>query len=328
MIQGLCDRLIRALARLRDWAGGRVLARDSRQWAAHPAGAGGPSQPSGVQRAQAQMRPSSRARPKGTLLYLPAVPLLAAALWALGSGWLGAVLANGAAFALFIAAARLTRRGTGAAGEQRALALGRWLPAVPLRDLGGALTVLATAFTAYFSVGHGLAASLLFGAVAGAGFHLFYGFVPLRRRAPASPAETRAQRTTSLLEEAERRIRDIEQTSLAIGNAELKARLWRIALQARRILGQIAERPESMHRARRFLTTYLEGAQQVTRGYARSHVLAQDRAGELEQSFRNVLITIEEVFVEQERRLLESDLMDLDVQIEVLQKQLKHEGIL
>lgn len=274
------------------------------------------------------MRPSAPERTRGGLLYLPAVPLLAAALWALGSGRPGAVLANGLAFALFIAAARLTRRGTGAAGAGRSLELARWLPALPLRDLGGALTVLATSFTAYFSVGHGAAVSLLFGAVAAAGFHLFYGFVPLRRRDAPSPGDTRAQRTTSLLEEAERRIADIEQTSLAIGNAELKARLWRIAMQARRILGQIAERPEALHRARRFLTTYLAGAQQVTRGYARTHVLAQDRAQELEQSFRNVLITIEDVFGEQEQRLLESDLMDLDVQIEVLQKQLKHEGIL
>jgi hypothetical protein len=39
------------------------------------------------------------------------------------------------------------------------------------------------------------------------------------------------------------------------------------------------------------------------------------------------LITIEDVFAEQERKLLETDLMDLDVQIEVLAKQLKREGI-
>ncbi len=36
----------------------------------------------------------------------------------------------------------------------------------------------------------------------------------------------------------------------------------------------------------------------------------------------------EEVFGEQQKRLLETDLMDLDVQIEVLTKQLKREGII
>jgi len=40
-----------------------------------------------------------------------------------------------------------------------------------------------------------------------------------------------------------------------------------------------------------------------------------------------VLDSIETVFQEQKDKLLEEDLFDLDVQIEVLAKQLKHEGI-
>jgi hypothetical protein len=268
-------------------------------------------------------------RPKGTLLYLFSAPLLAAAMWALASGRAGAALANAAAFVLFVGAAQLTRRGTGERGEGRALALGHRLPAVPLRNLGGALAVVATGFAAHFSVGHGIAVSVLFGAAAAAGFHLWYDFVPLRRPAvPLAPPSPAVERANAALNEAEGRIRDIEQASLAIGNPELKARLWRIALKARQILGHIGERPEAWRRARRFLTTYLEGTQQVTRGYVRTHALADERAGELEQNFRKVLVTIEEVFAEQEKRLLDSDLMDLDVQIEVLRKQLEQEGIL
>jgi hypothetical protein len=247
---------------------------------------------------------------------------------ALARGEAGAVVANAAALVLFLGAAQLTRRGTGAQGEGRVVSLGRLLPSVPVRNLGGGLLVLATAFTAFFAVGHGPLMSLLFGAAATAGFHLFYGFARLRRPEIPEPADPAAEKAASALEEAEARIRDIEQASLSIGNTELKARLWRIALQARRILERIGEHPESLRRARRFLTTYLEGAQQVTRGYARTHVLAQERAGELEQNFRSVLITIEDVFAEQEKHLLEEDLMDLDVQIEVLSKQLKREGIL
>jgi hypothetical protein len=70
---------------------------------------------------------------------------------------------------------------------------------------------------------------------------------------------------------------------------------------------------------------YLEGAEQVTQGYAATHRLAD--FSELEQSFRSVLVTIEEVFGEQQKRLLDADLLDLDVKIEVLHKQLKREGI-
>jgi 5-bromo-4-chloroindolyl phosphate hydrolysis protein len=130
---------------------------------------------------------------------------------------------------------------------------------------------------------------------------------------------------TEALAEAEERLLNIEQAAGRIGNPELRRRLGRIADQGREILGRIEQRPRDLRRARKFLTVYLEGAERVTRGYAATH-RAADYA-ELEQSFRNVLITIEDVFAEQQKRLLETDLMDLDVQIEVLEKQLKREGI-
>ena len=47
----------------------------------------------------------------------------------------------------------------------------------------------------------------------------------------------------------------------------------------------------------------------------------------METNFRKVLVTIEEVFEQQRKRLLENDVMDLDVQIEVLATQLRNEGI-
>jgi 5-bromo-4-chloroindolyl phosphate hydrolysis protein len=64
----------------------------------------------------------------------------------------------------------------------------------------------------------------------------------------------------------------------------------------------------------------------VTEGYARLHQETQSK--ELEENYRRVLITIEEVFREQRQKLLETDIQDLDVKIEVLATQLKHEGVI
>ena len=47
----------------------------------------------------------------------------------------------------------------------------------------------------------------------------------------------------------------------------------------------------------------------------------------LEQNFVNVLESIESVFLEQKEKLIENEVFDLDIQIEVLTKQLKQEGI-
>ena len=80
-----------------------------------------------------------------------------------------------------------------------------------------------------------------------------------------------------------------------------------------------------MRRARRFLVTYLEGAERVATGYAHRH--RHDRDGELESNFRRVLVTIEQTFEQQYQRLLAHDLRDLDVQIEVLEQQMRREGL-
>jgi hypothetical protein len=48
----------------------------------------------------------------------------------------------------------------------------------------------------------------------------------------------------------------------------------------------------------------------------------------LEQNFKTALDTIESAFQEQRQKLLEEDMFDLDVKIEVLTTQLKHDGIM
>jgi hypothetical protein len=63
----------------------------------------------------------------------------------------------------------------------------------------------------------------------------------------------------------------------------------------------------------------------VTEGYVRTHQQAQSQ--QLEANFRNVLTTIEDVFKEQQQKLLDNDVLDLDIKIEVLSEQLKREGV-
>ena len=93
----------------------------------------------------------------------------------------------------------------------------------------------------------------------------------------------------------------------------------------RDILDELEANPSAIRRTRKFLLVYLDSTSKVTNGYANTHLQAD--IPELEQNFRNVLDSIESVFKDQKAKLLQEDLFDLDVQIEVLTKQLKHEGI-
>jgi hypothetical protein len=259
------------------------------------------------------------------LLFALPAPLLLASIIALGAGHFGSVLADGSAFGLYMLGAWLTRRGLEGA-DAKPLVRHTSRLRLSRKNLGAGLVTAATGVAAYFGVGHGVATSLAFSAVALFAFYLLYGLDPIRasRIRPEKNAEGDA--VAKALAEAQRRIENIDHAAEAIGNRELRARLGRIGRQGREILELIERRPRDLRRARKFLTVYLEGAEQVTEGYARTHRLADSR--QLEQNFRNVLVTIEEVFREQQKRLLETDVMDLDVQIEVLTKQLKHEGIL
>jgi len=136
------------------------------------------------------------------------------------------------------------------------------------------------------------------------------------------PADARVR---TALQRAEGRVLAIELAAEGIGNAELEARLRRIASLGRGILALIAERPTELARARKFLNVYLEGAERVASRYVRTHRLS--RSGVLESSFRNILAEIEAVFERQRKQLLAHDIDDLDVQIEVLRKQLEREGL-
>jgi hypothetical protein len=258
------------------------------------------------------------------LLWVLSAPLLLAALSALARGHLVGFLGDALAWGLIAGAAVLTRRGVVDQDAVRERRFSRgWR--LPLKNLAAAVLGLGTAVAAVAGAGYDLAVGIAFGAVAVLGYHLVYGLEPIRTGGRLAPADKESRAVVETLAEAEGRLLNIERAAAAIGNPELSQRLQRIAGQGRGMLEQIAERPSDLRRARRFLAVFLEGAEQVSDGYVRAHHHAA--SPKLEQSFRNVLVNIEDQFIRQRERLRQADVLDLDVQIEVLKKQLEQEGI-
>lgn len=262
--------------------------------------------------------------PRMVLLWVLSAPLLLGALSALAQGHFAGFLGDALGWGLIAGSAVLTRQGVAdqGAGRERRFSRG-WR--LPLKNLAAAVLGLGTAVAAVAGAGHGLAVGIAFGAVAVLGYHLVYGLEPLRVGGRLAAADKESRAVSEALAEAEGRLINIERAAAAIGNPELRQRLTRIAAQGRGMLEQIAERPSDLRRARRFLTVFLEGAEQVSDGYVRTHHHAD--SPELEQSFRNVLVSIEDQLIRQRERLRQRDVLDLDVQIEVLKKQLEQEGI-
>ena len=253
-----------------------------------------------------QDAPRSGTTPR-LLFHLP-LPVALAALVAMVRGQLLPLLGDTLGYGLFLAGALVVRRGLAEPA--------RW----PLKTLGAMLIAAATGVTVWLGVGRDPAVAAVFAVVALLACALTYGLdlAPALRRRPLPGA---GSHTRATLAEAARSIAAIEEDISDIRQPELNARLRRILQLASNILERLEEDPRDLYRARTFLNVYLEGVQRVVEGYARTHQRVV--APELDERFRAALLTIEEVFHAQEQKLLETDLEDLDVQIEVLMRQLE-----
>ena len=265
---------------------------------------------------------------RGILLYLLGLPLLPAALFALQDGEIIKALARGAGFALIMTAATLIRKGIRLDNEARKRRLRRRASTVRYRMIGAILVSLGVFLVAWLGMRadqYGLIESVLWSLTTLLGCYLYYDFDPARKDPEIAAVGITTEEIIELLDEAEDKLENIENSSRQIHNVEFKDRLRRIVKEARVILDTIESDPVDANRARKFLKVYLDGAQQVTEGYARTHTQGEEH--QLEDNFRRVLTTIETVIAEQQEKLKENNLSDLDVNIEVLQMQIEKEGV-
>ncbi len=261
---------------------------------------------------------------KARLLWWLPLPLIPATIFALIGGHFTELLANSAAYALFVVGAILTNNGFKQAVKQRQQHFQtgiRW----PLKTFGALTVSAATTLTAWIGANHGLPIALTFGAGSFVAFVLLYGLEQNEQKNQQNPLMGNDQRVIKALQKAEQKILDIEAAAMKINQRELNQRLARINTLGRDILTEIARDPRDLQRARKFLNTYLDGTQRVVTGFAEAH--KDNKSHPLEDNFRRVLISIEDVFEKQYQRLLENDLQDLDIQMEVLETQLKYEGL-
>lgn len=262
-------------------------------------------------------------------LRVAAVPFAWPLLLALVRGALVDFVAIGAAMALLFYAGRQVDEGLVAEHERPASAPAAGRTRQP-RLLGAAMTGLAGLLISVGATNDGALTSLIAGALAFAGCALAYGtetrldraglLAMARRSVARAPKEV-----AGALGEARRKIGEIEAAAGRLHSRELKDRLARIVGQARDVLAQVERNPRDLARARRFFVTYLDGTRDVVAKYAaQQHDVAETA---LAENFRRVLTTVEQVFADQRERLRRDDETDLEVKIEVLETQMRREGV-
>jgi len=262
---------------------------------------------------------------KGFLLLVLPIPLLIAAIISLMRGEMLHTLVSAVAFAGFIVSAMVAREGFKREGQYQRHRFAK-APNIPFKTIAAIFLGFSTALTAIFATNNSVLHSLLLGFAALLGFYFSYGLDPRKDKTGGVSLGVSADEVFAALEAAEIKIAGIETARKNIQNLELDQHLRNITKKAGNILETIKNNPNDLNHARKFLTVYLDGIQRVTESYAKTH-RKEATTDVLDANFRRVLDLIEKTFDEQQEKLKENDRFDLDVKIEVLETQLKQEGV-
>ncbi|MFK8012932.1 MAG: 5-bromo-4-chloroindolyl phosphate hydrolysis family protein [Marinicellaceae bacterium] len=195
----------------------------------------------------------------------------------------------------------------------------------PMMFLSSLLLGIANFVGAWLLAEYNLFSAIGFGIAATVGCWLWYGLDAVKSKHIGFSDVTDADKALEILQNSETLVISIEKANRGIDNAEMSHRLNKITTLARDVLAVLYSQPNKIRKARRFLNTYLTGAESVVERYANNHNNTENL--DLEQNFREVLENIEVVFSEQYEKLISSEAFDLDVDIEVLNTLLKKQGI-
>ncbi len=264
---------------------------------------------------------------KGILLFIMPIPVLVAAVISLVGGNFWSTVVNSASFAGFMLAAVIARHGFKVEQlyHSKKLAMA---PTTPFKTVSALILSITTGLTAYLATSnYGIFSSILIGGATLLAYYLWYGLDPRRDKTGNIGLGVTAEEVFEALEAANIKIDAIEKARTDISNVQFDQHLDRIISKARNIITLIENDPSDLPRARKFLKVYLDGTRRVTESYAKTH-RNEATTVELDSNFSNVLNSIESTFDEQHEKLKKQDQFDLDVNIEVLETQLKREGII
>lgn len=272
--------------------------------------------------------PEVRARLEGRfealILNLFALVPIFTAFVALGRGRTEAVLVDVVAAALVIAASAAIRAGRRAERAFLARSVAR-APALPLKAIGAACLGASAFLLSFAGAGHAFGAGLAFGVGAAAAGFLMYGFDPRGEKRAAEQTGVDTDLFRSALDAAAARIAELDQIRRRIASRPLAQRLAQVVGRAQGLVATIERQPDSFNRARKMLNLYLDETLSIARRFANSGLDGADPA--IERKFTEALDAMETVMAEQQQKLLAADALDLDVQLEVLTRRLKSEGL-
>jgi len=258
---------------------------------------------------------------KGYLLYIFLVPLFLAIILSLIERNILAFLLNLTAFGLFYFTAKLNTLGLENEFQYNKEKLTK-APDKPYKTFSAVLLGLSTFFTATIAGGESIIMGLFLSIISSIGYYLYYGLDP-REDKLENIGDISAELVLKTISEAKSKLDNIERDINKISNDNLLQKKLSLALEkAKNIIQTLQEDPKDIRVARKFLIVYIDGLEKVTNAY--SSMDEKDIKKETREKLHQLLEDVERRFDKELIRLKKNNEFDLDVNIDVLQQQIKN----
>lgn len=258
---------------------------------------------------------------KGFLLYFFLAPLFLAVIFALMQRDIPAFGLNLIAFIIFYGAAKLNTWGLANEFTYHQEKLTK-APTKPYKTLSAILLGVGTFFAASIAGTESLFMGIFLGGIASVGYVLHYGLDP-RSDKLENIGDVSAELVLKTLSDAKAKISGIEShINQNFKDLELKDKLKLAVKKAEHIIETIKEDPKDIRVSRKFLLVYLDGLEKVTDSYMALD--EKDIKEETKTKLHQLLDDVELRFDKELTRLKKNNQFDLDVNIDVLQQQIKN----
>jgi 5-bromo-4-chloroindolyl phosphate hydrolysis protein len=261
----------------------------------------------------------------GILLYLLPTPILLAIIISFFGDSGISIIKYGVAYGLFILAATVSKKGFTFEKLYHDSALAK-APRLPYKSVGAFLLAIATFYTSLFCVDNTLFFSLVISLSALFGFYLFYGFDPRSDKVGDLRVGVRAEDVIATTNEAKAKVESLKDFKKEIKDLKTKGHLDEIIKETENIISSIEKDPNDLSKARKFFKIYLDRVDNITGEFV-TNLKAGNINDELSSNYDELLVSMKKTIKEQKEKLNDDDILNLDIQIEALAKQLNHEGV-
>jgi len=253
-------------------------------------------------------------------LYFFLAPLFLAIILALLARNIQAFILDMIAFGLFFTAAKLNSIGLQKEHEYHTTILTK-APKTPFKLMAGLMLGVSTLYTAWIAGGESLGTGLFLGLISTIGYFLYYGFDPKTDKLE-NVGDISAEFVIQTLAESRAKLNSIEKEMSKIQDYQLKSKLQVAMDKAYEILNNIEKDPKDLRVARKFIIVYIDGIKKVIHSY--TDLKEEEINPDTKARLTHLLHDVEQRFDKEILRLKRNNEFDLDVQIDVLQKQIKN----